>query len=340
MLCKIVALLSAGVVLGAQSAGAEPATPSFAGKTVRIVIGTPAGGEYDLFARLAARHIGRFLPGTPGVIVQSMPGAGGLTAIRYMAKVAPRDGTVVIVPQVNIVQEGMLDPNAQYDPRSFQWIGRMTSQVQVGLVSSKSMVRTLEGAKTTELIAGGYGNNPTTLNPRILNLLAGTKFKIVTGYKGTGEVVIAWERGEVDVVTNSWDILAARFGERIKAGLAFPIYVNAVTRPGELAEVPLMTDFGRTEAGKAFLSIYAVGAGIGRALAAPPGVPDDVIQAWRGSFTKMLDDAQFKADVSKGNIRLDPLGGEALARNVAGVVAMPSETVDRARKFYDELLQK
>jgi tripartite-type tricarboxylate transporter receptor subunit TctC len=122
-----------------------------------------------------ARHIGQFVPGKPNVIVQSMPGAGGLTAIRYMASAAPRDGTVLIVPQVNIVQDGLLTANPQFDPRGFNWIGRMAAQLQVGLVSSKSGVKSLEDAKTTELIAGGYGSNPTTLNPRLLNRLIDTK---------------------------------------------------------------------------------------------------------------------------------------------------------------------
>ena len=310
----------------------------FAGKTVRIVIGTTVGGEYDLYARLVARHIGQFIPGNPNIIVQSMPSAGGLTAIRYLANAASRDGTVLIVPGVNIIQEGMLTSNAQYDPGSFQWIGRMISQIQVGLVSSKSGVTSIEGAKSKELIAGGVGNNPTTLNPRLLNRLIGTKFRIVAGYRGTGDLMLAWERGEVDVVTTSWDVLLARYSEQVKAKLAIPLYVNAVKRPSDLPDVPLMTEFGQTDGDKAFLEIYSVGAAIGRSLAAPPGVPHDRIEVWRAAFTKMLGDEGFKESVHSGNLRLDPLDGAAMTGSVQKVVSLPSETIGKARKFYEELL--
>ena len=320
------------------SVAAQPSGDFYAGKTIKIVIGTTVGGEYDLYARLVASHIGRFIPGNPNVLVQSMPDAGGLTAIRYLANVAPRDGTVLIVPQVNIIQEGMLTSNAQYDPGSFQWIGRMISQIQVGLVSSKSGVTSIEGAKSKELIAGGYGNNPTTLNPRLLNRLIGTKFRIVAGYRGTGDVMLAWERGEVDVVTTSWDVLLARYSEQVKAKLAIPLYVNAVKRPSDLPDVPLMTEFGQTDGDKAFLEIYSVGAAIGRSLAAPPGVPHDRIEVWRAAFTKMLGDEGFKESVHSGNLRLDPLDGAAMTSSVQKVVSLPPETVGKARKFYEELL--
>src|SRR5215475_5438976 len=332
---SIAALLT---LIGVDRVSAQSVGSFFAGKTVRIVIGTTVGGEYDLYARLVALHIGQFIPGNPNIIVQSMLGAGGLTAIRYLANAASREGTVLIVPGVNIIQEGMLTSNAQYDLGSFYWIGRMISQIQVGLVWSKSGVTSIEGAKSKELIAGGVGNNPTTLNPRLLNRLIGTKFRIVAGYRGTGDLLLAWERGEVDVITTSWDVVLARYSEQVKGKLAIPLYVNAVTRPGNLPDVPLMTEFGQTDGDKAFLEIYSVGAGIGRSLAAPPGVPQERIEAWRAAFTKMLADEGFKESVRSGTLRLDPLDGAAMTRSVQKVVSLPPETVDKARKFYEELL--
>jgi tripartite-type tricarboxylate transporter receptor subunit TctC len=338
MFRAILAIVSAIAIFCAGGAGAESVDRFFAGKTVRIVIGTPVGGEYGLYAQLVARHIGRFVPGNPTVIVQSMPGAAGVTALRYMANAAPRDGTVIIVPQVSIMLEGLLNPKAQFDPGKFQWIGRLTTQVQAGVVSAKSNVRSLADAKTRELVAGGVGTtNPTTLNPRILNKLAGTRFKIVTGYKGTAAVMIAWERGEVDVLTNSWDVISARYGKDVMK-VAVPLYVNAVKRPPELAHVPLMTDFGRNETENAFLQIYGIGAGIGRSLAAPPDVPKERLAVWRVALTKMLDDPQFREAVHKANIRIDPLDGASLTASLAKVLALPAETVGRARKFYDDLL--
>ena len=335
----LIVFTSAVPLLWGPASHAQSSAEFFAGKTVKIVMGAAVGGEYGLYAQLIAQHIGKHVPGKPTVIVQSTPGAGGITALRYVANVAPRDGTVISVPHVTVIQDGLLDPKAQFDPGGFQWIGRLTSQLQVGVVSSKSNARSLADARTKELTAGGTAaNNPTALNARILNALAGTKFKIVTGYQGTNEVMIAWERGEVDVLTTSWDLITARYGDKLKAGLAIPLYVYAMKRPPELSDVPTMTEFGRNDTEKAFLQIYTAGTEIGRSLAAPPGVPRDRLETWRAAFMKMLEDPEFKEAVSKGNIRLDPLAGEQLAAIVASVVALPVATVTKASEFYDRLL--
>lgn len=337
---RMLALVVCAVaVLPARSGGAEVSSDFYAGKTVKIVIGAAVGGGYGVNAQLIANHVSKFVPGHPTVIVESMPGASGLRALNYVANVAPRDGTVLIVPMVNIVQDGLLSPSAKFDPARFQWIWRMTNLVQVGITSSRSKVRSLADAKTRELVAGGLGaNNATALNPRILNMLAGTKFKIVTGYKGNNDVAFAWERGEVDVFTADWELLVARYGDRLKAGLVYPLYVHAMQRPQELANVPLVREFGRNDAERAFLQIYSIGTEIGRSLAAPPGVPKDRVAIWSVAFKQLLDDPQFRQEVAKASIRLDPLDGERLAASVADVVNLPQDTIAKAREFYERLL--
>ena len=268
-----------------------------------------------------------------------MLGGGGLVALNHLAKIAPQDGTVLSLPHANIVQDGLLNPRAQFEPGRFQWIGRMASVVQVGVASSQSKARTLEDAKRRELIAGASGvTNPTGLNPRILNAVAGTKFKIVTGYKGTSEARIAWERGEVDVVTTSWDGIIERYGDQYRAGAIHPLYIYGMTRPPELAAIPSITEFGRNDAEKAFLQIYTIGAEIGRAFAFPPGVPEHRVALWRAAFQTMLDDPEFKRTIAKGNIRVAPLDGATLAASVAKVVGLPKDTIAQAAVFYERLL--
>jgi tripartite-type tricarboxylate transporter receptor subunit TctC len=321
------------------AAYAQPATAFYAGKTVKIVIGTTVGGEYGLYAQLIAQHITRHLAGKPTVIVQTMPGGGGMVALGHAARVAPQDGTVISLPHVNIVQEGLLNPRVQFDPARFQWIGRVAGLRQVGVASRQSKAKSLKDAKERELVAGGSGaNNPTGLNPRILNALVGTRFKIVTGYKGTNAVAIAWERGEVDVLTISWDIITSRYRDQLKAGQIHPLYIYGMNRPPELAGVPSMMEFGRTDAETAFLQIYTIGTEIGRALAFPPGVPAERVATWRTAFMKMLADPEFKAAVARGNIRLEPLDGATLAARVAAVVALPKDRIAQAGKFYARLL--
>ena len=331
------ALVAIAVML--STAAAQANDDFYAGKTVRIIIGTTTAGDYGAYALLMAQHIGRFIPGKPTVIVQTMQGGGGLMALNHVARVAPQDGTVLSLPHANIVQDGLLNPKVQFDPSRFQWIGRVTDALQVGVASTQSKARTLEDAKKREIIAGASGiNNPTGLNPRILNALAGTKFKIVTGYKGTGETKIAWDRGEVDVMTVGWDYITARYGDQLKAGVIHPLYLYGMRRPPELAEVPSITEFGRTDAEKAFLQIYTIGAEIGRSLALPPGVPAERVAIWRAAFMKMLDDPDFKQAVGKGNLRLDPLDGATLAASVSAVVTLPKETIAQAGAFYERLL--
>jgi tripartite-type tricarboxylate transporter receptor subunit TctC len=207
------------------------------------------------------------------------------------------------------------------------------------VASSQSRARTIEDARQRELIAGASGvTNATGLNPRILNALAGTKFKIVTGYKGTNDARLAWERGEVDVVTTSWDGILERYGDQYRAGLIHPLYVYGMTRPPELAGIPSITEFGRNDAEKAFLQIYTVGAEIGRAFAFPPGVPPQRVALWRGAFAAMLDDPEFKRAVAKANIRVTPLVGATLEARVSKVVGFPKETIAQAATFYDRLL--
>jgi tripartite-type tricarboxylate transporter receptor subunit TctC len=335
-------VLLASVLLLIASNGLSRAQANddfYAGKTVRIIIGTTTAGEYGAYAQLMAQHIGRFVPGRPTVIVQTMLGGAGLVALNHLAKVAPQDGTVLSLPHANIVQDGLLNPRVQYDPAQFQWIGRMASVRQVGVASHQSKARTLEDAKQRELIAGASGvTNPTGLNPRLLNAMAGTRFKIVSGYKGTAEARIAWERGEVDVVTTSWDGIVDRYSDQLRAGLIHPLYIFGMTRPPELAGIPSITEFGRDDTEKAFLQIYTIGAEIGRAFAFPPGVPEHRVTLWRTAFMRMLDDPDFRQSLAKGNIRVDPLAGVTLAASVAKVVGLPKETISRAGTFYERLL--
>ena len=334
------ALVAIAAIPLLSPAAAEPVSDDFySGKTVRIIIGTTTAGEYGAYAQLMAQHIGRFVPGKPTVIVQTMVGGAGLVALNHVARIAPQDGTVLSLPHANIVQDGLLNPRVQFDPARFQWIGRLASVVQVGVASRQSNARSIEDAKRRELIAGASGvTNPTGLNPRILNALAGTKFKIVTGYKGTSEARIAWERGEVDVVTTSWDGIIERYGDQLKAGLIHPLYIYGMTRPPELAGIPSITEFGRNDAEKAFLQIYTIGAEIGRAFAFPPGVSEHRVALWRGAFAAMLDDPEFKRTVVKANIRVAPLGGATLAASVSKVVSLPKDTIVQAATFYDRLL--
>lgn len=336
-------LLSVAAVIAAVTSGAraEPVADFYKDKTVRIIIGTGMGGSYGVYAQLVARHLGRFMPGSPTFIVQSMPGAGGLVALNYLAQKAPQDGTTISVIHVTLVQESMFNPKAQYDAAEFQWIGRLASITFLAVASQKSGIKTLDDARKREVIVGAPGpNNVPAQSPLVLNRIAGTKFKVVTGYKGMGEAFIALERGEVEFAVPTEATLAAFHREKLKNGELVPIFAQAGSRLKDYPGVPILLEFGKTDVEKAFLNVFTLTAEIGRSLAAPPGMPKDRLEAMRAAFDKMVADPAFKADLAKTRVELDPKSGAEMQRLVRDAMKMSPETRQQARAFYDELFKK
>lgn len=334
----VVAMLAA--MLAASPARAQPVAEFYKGKTIRIVIGTSIGGAYGTFGMLAARHLGRFIPGAPTLIVQAMPAAAGIVALNYLGSAAPRDGSVITVVHVTVVQEGLFNPAATFDPGGFQWIGRFTGLEVLGVASRQSGIRSLNDARDREVVYGAPGlTNVPGQSPLILNRMAGTKFKLIAGYSGTGQTFIALERGEVEVTATSMDSIRTLHWERLQRGELVPIFLQGSRRMAEFPEVPTLLEFGNDPAEQAFLSVFSITAEIGRALATPPGVPADRLAALRAAFEQMLADPTFRADVAKLRIDLEPMDGAQLARRVAQSMAMSPETRARARTVYDELFK-
>jgi tripartite-type tricarboxylate transporter receptor subunit TctC len=319
---------------------AETVAEFYTGKTVRIIIGTSIGGAYGVFSQLAARHIGRFIPGSPNVIVQAMPAGAGLVALNHLGTVAPRDGTVITLAHVTIVQEGLFNPQARFKPGEFQWIGRLVSLAVLGVATQASGIRKLDDARKREVVYGAPGLlNVPGQSPLILNHIAGTKFKIISGYSGTGQTFIALERGEVEMSATSVDTIHALHWDKIKRGELVPIFLQSGRRMPEFPDVPTLLEFGNDEVQKAFLGVFSMTADIGRSLATPPGVPKDRLDALRNAFDRMIADPVFKADVGKMRIELDPMNGTELQQLVAQSLRISDDTRLRARTFYDDLFK-
>jgi tripartite-type tricarboxylate transporter receptor subunit TctC len=339
---------SAGLAVLAALAGSLAGGPAradtvaefFKGKTIRVVIGTGIGGSYGVYGTLVSRHLGRFIPGAPALAVQSMPGAGGLVALNHLGTQAPRDGTVISLIHVTLVQEGLFNPKAKYDAGKFEWIGRLASLAFLGVASRKSGIRTLNDAKKREVVAGAPGlNNVPGQTPFVLNKIAGTKFKVISGYNGTGQTFIALERGEVEFAVKSMDSLRALHWDKLQRGDLIPLVAQAGARLKEFPKVSTLLELGHDEVQKAFLGVFSITAEIGRSLATPPGVPNDRLDAFRKAFDRMLADPEFKADVAKLRVKLDPKSGADMHRLVATSTAMSPATRDKARAFYDNLFK-
>lgn len=333
--------LAVAFAVAAQShAYAESVADFYKGKTVRVVIGTNVGGTYGVYGQLVVRHFGRFIPGHPTVVMQSMPGAGGFVALNWLGTAAPRDGSVITVAHTNIVHEGLLNREAKFDPRTFLWVGRFTTFASVGVASKKSGVRSLADAKTREVTVGAPAPQAVPAQaPIILNRVAGTKFKIVSGYRSTGDSFLAVERGEVDMAGTSMDALRALHWPKIQSGELTPIFVQGVRRLKEFPSAPTLAEFGNTAVEKAFLAVFNVTAEVGRSLAAPPGVPPDRLAALRAAYQAMVADPAFLADIKKLRIVLDPLPGAEQQAVIGASMKMSRETQEQARKFYEELFK-
>ena len=331
-------LAAVTAALAPVPAQADAVADFYRGKTVRVVIGTGIGGTYGVYGQLVARHFGRFIPGSPTIVMQSMQGAGGFTALNWLGTQAPRDGSVITIGHINIVHEGLFNPAAKFDPRGFYWIGRFTSFASVGVAGKASGIRSLDDVRKREVAAGAPGSQSVPAQaPMILNKIAGTKFKVVAGYRSTGESFLALERGEVEVAATSMDALRSLYWARIESGEFIPIFVQSTRRLKEFPNVPTLLEFGSNDVEKAFLGVFSVTAEVGRSIATPPGVPADRLQAMREAYQRMVVDPAFLADIKKLGIELDLLPGAELQEVIGDSMKMPDETRAKAREFYENL---
>lgn len=337
---SLAALAAAAAFLAAPCAvQADPVADFYDGRQVRIIIGSAMGGSYGIFAQFAARHIPKFIPGNPTVVAQAITGAGGNKALNYVYNVAPKDGSVLNLPQQHVVQESLLNPDIRYDAKGFQYIGRFTDIALVSTAASRTGIKSIEDLKEKQYVAGGAGpRNVTSVAPEIANLIAGTKMKVVSGYKGTTQAYQALERGEVDIAMTSWLTLNVVHADKLKAGELVPLFALATQRVKDIPHVPTLLELAKDPAERDFVEIYSIGAEIGRSMAAPPGMPKAMVQAWRAGFQKMIADPAFQADLKKRNIWLNPMSGEDLQAMIGKVMAIPPKQVEAAARIYAEIL--
>lgn len=325
----------AAVVLSAAAAPSPAAAQSVAdfyrGKTVNLLVGSGEGGGFDLSARLTAQFLGRYIPGNPTVVVQNMPGASGLRAAEYMYNVAPRDGTVICITQPSMVLHKVLNPSARFNPLDYTWIGRLSSFITYGVVWHTSPVQTIAEARTREVILGGVGpSGPGAMMPTALNQLAGTRITVVKGYKSAADLGLAIERGEVQGSgSSSWEYV---HGKRwIERKLARMLFTIALSRSPLFPDVPTVVELARDERGKNIMRLVASAADIGRAIIAPPGIPQERAAALRQAFEQLVKDPEFLADAARRGLDVEALPADEILKIVADDMKMPADVVAGTR---------
>lgn len=303
----------------------------YAGKTINLYIGFPPGGGYDLYGRLLARHLGSHIPGNPSIVTRNMPGAGGLAVINYMVNVAPRDGTSLAIATDGIVVEQLLaQTGISYDASKLNWIGRFLPTAEVFVTWHTSPTKTLEDARRRETILSSSGSGITDYLPRALNLYAGTRFKVIAGYPGGVEQILAMERGEVEGAPALWTDIKNRKSDWLTEKKISVLVIGSNKRSPDIPHVPTVSETGITEDGRAVLSLLSSG-DIGRAVFTAPGVPSVQVKRLREAFLATIADPAFIEDSSRSKLDLEPLGGEQLQDVVAKMLAFPESLVKAAR---------
>ncbi|HTI87304.1 MAG TPA: tripartite tricarboxylate transporter substrate-binding protein [Alphaproteobacteria bacterium] len=325
--------------MGPASAAAEADTAAFFHATpLSIYVGGDAGGGFDLYTRVLARHMPRHIPGNPTAVVKNVPGAGGLKMVDYIYQSAPRDGSAFGTSSRTFVIEPMLgNKAATYDPRRLRAIGSISPQTPTCAVWHKAPVRTLADAKSADVLIGAEAINATVTYPAILNAVLGTRFRIVSGYKGTPSIMTAIERGEVEGVCLSWDTLKTMRPEWMANGTLRPIVRMTHAANPELPRVPSVFDGVRNPDDAGMLAFFFAPDEMGRPYFAPPDLPEERLAALRRAFDETMRDPDFIADGAKINVAVDPMSGEAMEALIAGIADTPQPIVDRVIKVLASL---
>ena len=338
---RVLAVAVVSLLLGCASALADPVADFYSGKTVRIQVGFGPGGGYDIYARTLARHMARYIPGNPSVIVQNMPGAGSLKVVNFLYGVAPKDGTVFGTFARGIVLEPLLghSEGIQFEAPKFNWIGSIANEVSVCAFTSASGIRTWQDMQTKSYAIGSSGGGADSdVFPTVLRNMFRLPLKLVSGYQGGGaDLVLAMERNEIDGRCGwSWTSLLSQH-KRLYDSKSINVVVQlALAKHEDLADVPLVTDLTNEPRQKAALKLIFSRQNIARPFAAPPGVPEERVRALRSAFDATMRDPDFFLEAKKLDLEVRPVSGGEVGRLLDELYASPVDVVQLATEVSRE----
>src|SRR5436853_242071 len=305
---------------------AQSVADFYRGKTINLIIGYSVGGGYDLYGRLVSRHIGKHIPGRPSIVPQNMTGAGSLRAAQYIYSVAPKDGTTFGTFGRTIATTPLLTPaTAPFDGTKFTWLGSVTNEVSTCVTWHTAPVKSWNDVLAKEVAMGGEGPGA---DPDVYALLYknvfGAKWKLVTGYHGTNDTVLAMERGEVDGLCGlSWSTLKSRHMQLFTDKKINVIVQAALKKQPELADIPLASELTKNPEQLQILKLLLASQEMARPFAAPPDIPADRRSALLAGFDKTMQDSEFLAEAQKLSMDVNPLPAQAMAELLAELYATP-----------------
>jgi tripartite-type tricarboxylate transporter receptor subunit TctC len=327
----VAASLFVGIQYAAHAQGAVEAF--YRGKNVNLIIGYSVGGGYDLYARVLANHLGKHIPGNPTVVPQNMTGAGSAKAATYLYSVAPKDGTVIGTFGRAIATMPLIG-DAKFDGTKFSWLGSVTNDVSTCISWHTSAIKTWDDMMKHQFTAGGEGAGAEPdMFAQLYKNVFGAKIKLVTGYPGTADVVLAMERKEVDGLCGlSWSTIKARHSEWLKNKQINILVQAAVKKEPELAHVPMASDLATTPEQQQILKLMIASQAMARPFAAPPDIPADRKAALQAAFDKTMQDPEFLKEAETRKLDVNPIAANRLEALVNELYATPKDVLAKAAK--------
>ena len=337
LLMRIATVLVAAWPVAAHAQSAEE---FFRGKKdLNLITSSAAGGGYDSYSRLLAQHMSKYLPGNPTIVVQNMLGGGGIRAANYLYNVAPRDGTVF-----GLIDRGMPTApllyadrsQARFDAVRLTWIGSIMRETGMGVLSARSAVAGIDDARTRPMFFGATGpETDPAMYARLLNELAGTKIKVINGYKGQPEEFQAVEKGELDgLFMSGWSGPGRAYvRDQIGQGRMRLLVQMAPTRDPQHLDTPTILDLVNAPADRPIVQLVLDRMALGRPIVAPPDLPPDRVRLLRAAFRQAMEDPQLRADAQTLRLAIDPIFGDEAQLIIQRLYASPPDVVERTRKI-------
>lgn len=331
---SITAFMAFTVTSSAQANNQE----FYNGKTIRIIVGYAPGGGYDFYARLLARYMGKYIPGNPAFMVENMPGAGSLASANYMYKLVKADGLTLGHFSGSLFPlQAMGQKEIAFDAAKFEHVGGVAKvEVACGFAKSSGIdsVEKWMAQKTPPRMpatAPGTGGHDTS---RLLHATLGVPMQLVLGYKSTGEMRLAMERGEVHGICNGWETFRSLWKKAIEGG-EMVMVLQALPKPhADLPKVPLAIQYAKTDEARHLIQLGAHDvSAIARPFVLPPGTPKDRVQIARKAFMATMSDPGFLADAERANLDISPLAGEDLEKIVRGILKSPPALLAKLKQI-------
>lgn len=332
-LAKRLAIATGAIALSAGFATTAQAEDFYKGKTLTIMLGHTPGGSYDLYAQLAAQHMGQYIPGNPNIIVQHRPGGGGARAALYFFRKAPRDGTMIALLPETMAHTQLIDPKrGRWDMRKVNYIGSFAYANPAFGVRTNAPATSVDSLRKTQINVGCTGRtSQSSQMPAVIKNMTPLKLNLICGYRGSGPFMLALERGEVDAIFMNWATWRAKRMDDIKSGKYKILMQAGLERSPDLPDVPLVHEAGiGDDKFKRVMKFMSAGAPIGRALFGAPGMPMERVKELRAAFDKMVKDEKFLADAKKRKALIATKSGEQLDKYNQEIFDTPPEIVKAA----------